>query len=116
MEFEIGRRRYDAPYSAARRSLSDTLLPIEHALGPVCRLLLRACARKFGVILAAEGNPDTGVVVVETALRRIPLPVSAEEDGRLSRAYVHEVPVSVFRAICARSELSDKSGPSTLEL
>ena len=93
----------------------DTFLPIERALGPVCRLLLRACARKLAVIPAAEENPDTAGVAFETALRGIPLPVSAEEVGRLLRAYVEEVPVSVIGVICARSELSDKPGPSTSE-
>ena len=35
LEFEMGRRRYDAPFSAARHAPAELCVPIERALGPL---------------------------------------------------------------------------------
>ena len=67
------------------------------------------------MIPVATANPGAAEVVFGATLRAIPLPVSAEEVGRLLSAYVAEVPVSAVRTMRARPELLDLSGPSELE-
>ena len=83
VECEIGRRQYDAQYSAARHSLFETFAPSERALDPAYRFLLRARASQLGVIPATKGNPGATGVAFETTSRAIPSPVSAEEVGHV---------------------------------
>ena len=67
------------------------------------------------MLRAAEGNPGAGGAAFDATLRVIPFPASAVEVGRLFRACVGEIPVSVICAICARPELLDLRGHSALE-
>ena len=90
-------------------------MPIERALAPVYRSLLRARATKLGVLRPAEGNPGASGVAFEPTLCVTPFPASADEVGRLFRAYVGEIPVSAFRFICTRPELLGLFGQSALE-
>ena len=124
---EIGHRRYDTQYSAPRHPLFETLVPIERALGPAYRLILRDRANRPHAVPTTEGDPDAPRAASEVArvasacdpdhmVRVTPLPVSAQEAERLFRLCTGEIPDSVIRAISACPESLNFSGPSVLEL
>ena len=71
-EFEMGRRRYDAQFSAARHALSEMFVPIEHASGPVYRFLLRERASVKRQDTGVEIGPGATRVASETALKVAP--------------------------------------------
>ena len=115
LEFEMGRRRYDAQFSAGRHALFDLIVPIERALALVYRLVLRgrepAACQDHGV----EIGPWAPRVALETALKAILLPASAEEMGSLWRAYAVEISDTVIRVIALRLELLGHAGPGVVE-
>ena len=72
MEFEIGRRRYDTQYSAARHASFEMFVPIERALLPARRLLLRERASDLRTAPLAENGPGPTRMELEAALQVIP--------------------------------------------
>ena len=98
-------------YTAAWRALFETFAPIERALGPAYRLLLRALRTDP----SAENGPGHTRVASKTASQVIPLPLSAEELDSLLRAYVAEIPDGVIRAINVRPEPLGNAGPEIAE-
>ena len=115
MEFEIGRCRHDTQFSAAWHTLFEMFVPIERASRPVSRLVLRGRPSCLRAAPSAGGGPDITSVVSGAALQVIPLPVSAEDVGRLLRTYVAEVPDSVIRGTDMRPELLDITGSAAVE-
>ena len=57
VEFEIGRRRYDAQHSGARHALFELFVSIERAMGPAYRLPLREPVSALRSGQAAEDGP-----------------------------------------------------------
>ena len=86
VDSEIGRRRFDTRYSATWLALSGLFVPIERALGPARRPLLRELASALRPDQAAESGPESTRVASGTAHQAIPLPVFAEGMDSLLRA------------------------------
>ena len=98
----MGRRRYDAQFSAVLRALFELFVLIERALFPACRLLLPGRASPLREDHGVEVGPRTTRVALGTALVAIPSPKSAEEIDSLLRAYVVELPDAVTWEIALR--------------
>ena len=112
LEFEMGRRCYDAQYSAAWHELVALFVLIERAREPVYRLLLRERASAPRQDPGAEIGPGATRVALETALGP---PASAEEMDSMLRSYVVGIPDAVIRAINLRPELLGPPGPGVVE-
>ena len=99
VEFEIGRRRYDAQHSAARHALLEMFVPIGRSWDPAYHLALRERASALRTAPAAENGPEPTRVALESASQVIPLPVPAEEVDSSPRALAAGIPDVVTRAI-----------------
>ena len=97
--FELGRAPLDSKYSAAWHASLGVFAPIERRLAPAPRHMLRA---RFD---AAQGGEDSGrneeirSMAPEAVWSFTSLRVSSDEPGKLLRAYVRDIQVSVVRAI-----------------
>ena len=97
------------------RALFEMFVPVERALGPAYRLLLRERASALRIPPSAKGDPVPTRVASETALQASPLPAYAEEADSLLRAYVAGIPGAVPRAVDVRPELFGYAGPAVIE-
>ena len=86
VESETGRRRCDTQYSATWLALFELFAPMERALGPACRPLLRERTSALRSDQAAEGGPESTRVASGTAHQAIPLLAFVEEIDSLLRA------------------------------
>ena len=69
VEFEIGRRRYDAQYLAAWQALFGMIVPIGRALGLARRPLPRERVSALRAAAVAENVPEPTRVALEAALQ-----------------------------------------------
>ena len=109
LEFEMGRRRYDAQFLAEWRAL------FERAVGPAYRLLLREHGGAPRPDHGLKMGRETTRAASEAALRVIPLSAPDGETASLLRAYAVEIPGAVIRAIGMRPELLGRAGPGVGE-
>lgn len=115
LEFEMGRRRYDAQFSAAWHALPELFGPIDRALGLVYRLLLRVHGGALRPDNGVQIGPGAARVASETTLEVIPYPASAGTMDSLLRAFVVEIPHLVNRATGMRPASLGHTGPGVAE-
>ena len=100
----MGRAPFDSKYRAVWRAMFESFAPVERALPPVYRLLLRS----RGVRLRGVAVPDAQSahkVASDTASQAIEAGVSLAEPERVLRAYVEAIPLHVDGTIPERVEL-----------
>ena len=108
-KFEIGRALSDSQYCAVWRALFESFAPVERALAPAYRFLIRA----RGSLLQGESVPnrtDVQSMACETASSSWELGVPPSEEESVLRAYVGEIPASVQSYNAQRDELVGPTG------
>ena len=108
-EFEIGRALFDSRPCAVWRDLFEYFAPVERALAPAYRFLIRA----RGSLLQGESVPnrtDVQSMACETASSSWELGVPPSEEESVLRAYVGEIPASVQSYNAQRDELVGPTG------
>ena len=108
-EFEIGRAPFDSQYCASWRALFEPFAPVERALAPIYRFLIRA---RGSLLLgeSAPGRADAQAMAFETVSSSRRLGAPPTEFESVLRAYVDDIPASVAPTFAQRDDLIGLSG------
>ena len=108
-KFQMGRAPFDTRYCAVRHALFESFAPVERALAPIYRFLIRTRVATLRGDTAPDSS-DVRTMAFETALSTLNLGASSLELEALLRAYIHDIPEFVVSIIGQSGELVGPSG------
>ena len=106
---QLGRAPFDSKFCAGWHALFESFAPVERALAPAYRFLLRSRGAKLRVEAAPDPRPAHRMAF-DTVSKTSDLGATPAQLENVLRAYVEDIPPNVALTIVQRNELVGEAG------